>query len=151
MPMPWTYRHGEVEWRGFLDDIAEILDTPSSNVAYTTAEGVLHSFRGRLTPDQTLGFSDALPAMIRALFIQGFRLAPAAPWADHDTYLAETLALRQDHNFAGDRAIEAVSYALHRAMGRANLEHALDSISPKARAFWHISGYAEPDLEFRFR
>ena len=149
--MPWTYRHPEKEWRGFVEDIREVLGTPSSNIAYTAAEGVLTAFRQRLTPVQTLEFADELPSVIRALFLQGWRMEPPRPWAAHADYVAEAKALRRNHNFAGDRAVEAVSFALHRAMGPEQLGRALSRIGPKAAEFWALPGYDADRLAFRFR
>lgn len=144
--MPWTYRHGDKEWRRFLDDIREVMSTPSDNVAYTTAQGVLAAFRARLTVAEAAAFAQVLPAMVRALFFEGW--VPEAPndWADRQTYTAEARALRADHNFATVRALEAVSVALHRALGAPALEAALDRIGPEARAFWALEGYSEADL-----
>lgn len=79
MPMPWTYRHPDTEWRGFLEDICDVLNTPSSNVAFTAAEGMLTAIRQRLTPQKVLEFADTLPAVIRALFLQGWRMEAPLP------------------------------------------------------------------------
>ena len=141
MPMPWTYRHGDTEWRRFLADIREGMGTPSDNVAYTTAEGAFRSFRARLTVDQVADFAQVLPAMPRALFFERWRPAAPLPWADAATYLAEIKALRADHNFANDSALEAVAVALHRAVGAERLATALDAIGPGARAFWAVEGH----------
>jgi uncharacterized protein (DUF2267 family) len=146
MPMPWTYRHGATEWRRFLDDIREIMGTPSDNVAYTTAEGAFRAFRARLTTDQVAGFAQGLPAMPRALFFEAWQPTPPRPWADAATYLFEIKALRADHNFAGDLALTAVAVALHRAMGPKRLTAALDNIGPEARAFWAVDGYGPEAL-----
>jgi len=146
MPMPWTYRHAGKEWSRFLGDIREAMGTPSDNVAYTAAEGTLSAFRARLTVEQVAGFAQVLPAIPRALFVQGWQLASPRPWADRASYLAEALSLRKNHNFANDRALEAVSYALHRAVGAEALMRALDGIGPQARAFWELDGYAAEDL-----
>lgn len=141
MPMPWTYRHPATEWALFLSDIREVMGTPSDNVAYTTAEGVFAAFRARLTVAQIAAFAQLLPAIPRALFVQNWQPAPPRPWADGATYVAEACALRADHNFATERALEAVSYALHRAIGAEVLMRALDRIGPEARAFWALEGY----------
>jgi uncharacterized protein (DUF2267 family) len=151
MPMPWTYRHPEKEWRGFLDDIAEILGTASSNVAYTAAEGVLHAFRDRLTPEMVMVFSESLPAVPRALFLQGWHMEPPQPWADRDTVLHEVQSLRKAHNLVGNAAVEAVSFALHRAVGPDALRKVLAVIGPEAEGFWAIDGYSDEELAFRFR
>jgi len=146
MPMPWTYRHAAQEWARFLGDIREVMGTPSDNAAYTTAEGVFRAFRARLTVDRLAAFAQVLPAIPRALFLQGWAPAPPVPWADHATYVAEARAFRQHHNFANDLALEAVSFALHRAVGAEALGRALDAIGPEARAFWALEGYGAQDL-----
>jgi uncharacterized protein (DUF2267 family) len=146
MPMPWTYRHPEVEWRRFLGDIRDEMGTPSDNVAYTTAEGAFAAFRARLTVAEVAGFAQVLPAVPRALFLQGWTPAPPRPWADGATYLAEIRALRADHNFATAHAREAVAVALHRAVGPERLARALDAIGPEARAFWAVTGRDPAEL-----
>ncbi|MFZ7092176.1 DUF2267 domain-containing protein [Primorskyibacter sp. 2E233] len=144
--MPWSYRHAKREWRSFLDDVREIACTPSDNVAYTMTEGVFRAFRGRLTPQQALDFAQDLPALPRALFVQNWQLADPVPWADPATILAEVKALRKNHNFAPDNAVEAVSFALHRAVRPDILRRALAKIGPEAQAFWQLSGYSDKDL-----
>ncbi|WP_254919214.1 DUF2267 domain-containing protein [Oceanicola sp. 22II-s10i] len=144
--MPWTFRHPGKEWTAFLDDIREIMDTPSSNVAYTAAEGVFAAFRARLSIQTALDFAQVLPSVPRALFVQGWRVADPLPWAGPDDYLAEVRALRADHNFVSDNAVEAVSYALHRALRPGDLDRALARIGPEAQAFWRLEGYAPEDL-----
>ena len=146
MPMPWTYRHGEKEWRRFLGDIREVMGTPSDNVAFTTAEGAFRAFRARLTVEEVARFAQVLPAMPRALFIEGWHPTAPLPWADAATYLAEIRALRADHNFANDRALEAVSVALNRAVGPERLARVLTEIGPGAEAFWALEGYGPEDL-----
>lgn len=151
MPMPWTFRHAGREWDGFLEDVREVMGTPSANVAYTAVEGVFGAFRRRLSTAQALDFAQILPAVPRALFVQGLRPADPLPWADSATYLAEARALRRAHNFANDRAVEAVSFALHRAVGPAVLARCLERLGPGAEAFWRLEGYAAADLAPRFR
>lgn len=147
MPMPWTYRHGDIEWRRFLDDIRDVMGTPSDNVAYTTAEGAFRAFRARLTADEAARFAQILPAMPRALFFEGWRPAPPVPWADAATYLSEIRALRAHHNFATGRALEAVAVAVHRAAGPGPLARTLEEIGPEAVAFWSVEGRTAEDLK----
>ncbi len=139
MPMPWTYRHAGREWALFLGDIKDVMGTPSDNVAYTTAEGAFAAFRRRLTPAQVAAFCQIMPALPRALFLQGWSAAPPVSWADRATYLAEVKALRAHHNLSTDLALDAVSVALHRAVGSDALVPALDAIGPEAQDFWAIN------------
>jgi uncharacterized protein (DUF2267 family) len=144
--MPWTYRHGDTEWRRFLDDIRVWMDAASDNVAYTTAEGAFRAFRARLTVDQTARFAQVLPAMPRALFFEAWHPTEPKPWGDTALYLQEIKSLRADHNFATDRALAAVSVALHRAVGPERLARALAEIGPEATAFWSVPDVAPTDL-----
>lgn len=151
MPMPWTFRHPGKEWSLFLDDIRDVLGTPSANVAYTAAEGVLHAFRARLTTQQALDFAQCLPAVPRALFVQGWTLADPVSWAGQDVYITEALALRRHHNFADASVLRAVSIALHRAVGLQDLRASLQRIGPEAVAFWAVEGLDEFALQARIR
>ncbi|WP_238366787.1 DUF2267 domain-containing protein [Mesobacterium pallidum] len=151
MPMPWTFRHAQKEWRGILDDMREVLNTPSDNVAYTGLEGVFRAFRDRLPVAQAIAFAQVLPALPRALFVQRWDPAPPRPWADPSTYVAEARAFRGDHNFAGPEVLRAAFYALHRAIQPVDLHRALDRIGPEARAFWQLDGIDPGELGPRFR
>ncbi len=146
MPMPWTYRHAAKEWARFLADVKDVMGTPSDNVAYTTAQGVFGAFRDRLRADQVAQFAQVLPAIPRALFIDGWVPQEPRAWADAATYLEEVKALRRHHNLSTDQALEAVSVALHRAVGGEALSAALDRIGPEARRFWHLEGYSADQL-----
>ncbi len=151
MPMPWSYRHANKEWRGFLDDAKDRLGTPSDNVTYTVTEGVFRSFRSRLTVQQGLDFAQVLPTTLRALFVQDWQVAQPIPWANPQTYLRETRDLRKHHNLAPDNAIEAVSFAVHRVVHPLELSRTLATIGPEAEAFWHLEGVDPNELGPRFR
>lgn len=138
MPMPWTYRHAGKEWARFLSDIREEMGTPSDNVAYTTAQGVFRAFRDRLTTPQIAQFSTLLPAIPRALFLEGWKPADPRPWADSATYLAEAQSLRRNHNLTNEDGLIAVAIALHRCVGTEPLRRTLTEIGPEALAFWQV-------------
>jgi uncharacterized protein (DUF2267 family) len=79
MPMPWTYRHASAEWQRFLDVAKDEMILISNNAAYTAIEGVLLTFRRRLTVDQALRFADALPSIPKAIFVTSWHPANPAP------------------------------------------------------------------------
>jgi uncharacterized protein (DUF2267 family) len=149
--MPWTYRHASREWAAFLDDVADEMGTPSTNVSYTATEGVFRAFRRRLTVEQAIGFAQILPSVPRAIFVQDWRIEPPVPWARLSDYTAEAQALRRDHNLATDNVIEAVSVALHRAVGPETLSRALHDIGPDAVAFWAVAHRAPGELAMKIR
>lgn len=141
MPMPSTYRHASREWQAFLADAGEAMDLVSDNATYTAVEGVLLAFRRRLTPQQALDFADILPAVLRAVFVAGWRIADRPSPADtRAEWTAEAKALRPDHNLTPDNCVAATAYALRRAVRRPDLERLLAGLPPFASDFWTPPG-----------
>ena len=144
MPLPTTYRHATRDWRGFLDTAKDELGLSSDNMAYTAVQGVLLTFRRRLTPAQGLAFADQLPAVLRALFVADWDISIAPlPWADRPTLEAEARAHRPHHNLTPDHAIAAVARALRAHVRQLDFDRMLDTLPSEARAFWHVAGAAD--------
>ncbi|WP_095589075.1 DUF2267 domain-containing protein [Actibacterium ureilyticum] len=150
MPMPWTYRHADKEFRAFLDDARERMGLDSDNMTYTAVDGVFRTFRRRLTPAQGLAFADLLPAILRAIFVQGWDSdAPPLPFANRAQMTREVQALRPHHNLTPDNAIEATAWALRRSLRQADLDRLLAGFPPGAAAFWHVDVADPSELEQR--
>jgi len=143
--MPWTYRQASREWRAFLDDVRDWTGLETDNLAYTAIQGVLQAFRRRLTPEQAIAFADVLPAVPRAIFVQGWDIAaPPVPFGTRADWQAEARALRPDHNLTPENAVEATARALWRQVNHTDLSRVLDRLGPGAVAFWSVPG-ADPD------
>ena len=145
MPMPWTYRHASREWRAFLDDVREVTGLESDNLAYTAIQGVFQTYRRRLTPAQGIAFAQVLPAVPRAIFVEGWNLAaePVGFGARAD-WQAEAKALRPHHALTPGNATEAVARALWRQVNHLDLQRVLDQMPEGSAAFWSVPG-ATPD------
>ena len=150
MPMPWTYRHASREWQAFLDDVKEQTGLSSDNMAYTAIDGVLQTFRRRLTAQQGLDFASVLPTVLRAIMIRGWIAETSpVPFAARDALVAEVQALRPHHNLTPANAIEAVAFALWRSSNHRDLTRVLGALPDGARAFWHVASVRPADLEQR--
>ncbi len=139
MPMPWTYRHASAEWQRFLDIAKEEMDLVSNNSAYTAIDGVLLAFRRRLTIGQALRFADALPSVLRAIFLYRWYPETPAPWGSREAQTAEAKALRPNHNLTPDNCIEATAIALRAVVRPDEIDPALSAISAEAEAFWQVA------------
>lgn len=137
MPMPWTYRHASREWRAFLDDARDAMGLETDNLAYTAIQGVLQTFRRRLTPQQAVAFAPVLPTVPRAIFVADWNLSepPALPGSRAD-WTDEAKALRPDHNLTPDNCVEATAIALRKSVRRDDLERVLTALPGFAREFW---------------
>lgn len=150
MPMPYPYRHADAEWRAFLADARERMDLVSDNMAYNAIDGVFRAFRRRLTGPQGIGFASVLPAVPRAIFVFEWAVdAAPVPFASREEMTREAQALRPHHNLTPGNCIEAVAYALHRAVLPAPLARALAACPQGSTEFWRTD--ADPsDLGPRF-
>ncbi|MGB5556918.1 MAG: DUF2267 domain-containing protein [Paracoccaceae bacterium] len=150
MPMPWAYRHATKDWMAFLVDAKERLGLESYNMAYTAVQGVLLTFRRRLTVAQGLAFADLLPAVLRAIFVYHWDAgAQPVPFGPRAALTAEVKALRPDHNLTPDHAIEAVAWALRRTVDQGDLDRFLATLPPGAAAFWQVEARDPKELDRR--
>ncbi len=137
MPQPYTYRHATEEYRAFLAIARDLMGLESDNMTYTAVQGVLQVFRRRLTPSQGIAFADALPSVLRAIFVEGWDVeAPPLPFSPRLALVREVKAFRPNHNLTPDNAIDATAEALWRSVRGPELARALRAISPEAEEFW---------------
>ena len=141
MPMPQQYQRAGEAFDAFLRDARDELGHATRNQTYTTVEGVLLAFRRRLTVEQGLRFADALPAVLRAMFVAGWdTFEPPVPFGSREAMTAEVKALRRDHNFAPETAIRDVARALARHVDATDFEAVMARLPREARAFWNTEG-----------
>ena len=150
MPMPWTYRHSEKEFKSFLKDARDRMGPvlESDKMAYTAVDGVLHVSRRRLTPPQVIPFGDVLPSSLRAMLVYGWNVdAVPLPFGARSEMIREAQELRQPHNITPLNVIEATGYALWRHVNHRDLTRVLTHIGPEAVMFWHVPGVSEKELQ----
>jgi uncharacterized protein (DUF2267 family) len=137
MPMPFTYQSATNDFEAFLDNLLTISGLTTRNQAYTMTRAVFIVFRSHVAPQVALDFAQSLPAVLRAIFIENWKLAgPVLPFPDRETLTHEVLSIREAHNFSTPNAIAEVSAALRRAMKPEDWERAIDSLPAAARHFW---------------
>ena len=140
MPMPQEYQRAGGAFDLFLEDAREALGHATSNQTFTTVQGVLLAFRRRLTVEQGLRFADALPAVLRAIFVCGWNLneQPVA-FSTREAITDEVRALRRAHNFSPPTAIADVARTLRAHVDIRDFETTLASLPPGAVEFWSIA------------
>lgn len=137
MPMPMEYRQASRDFDAFMTDLRDISMLQTTHQAYTMLQGVLQVFRRRLTVREALGFADALPPVLRAIFVSDWDVdEPLRPFLSREEMSREARELRPDHNFSTDTAIADVAAALRRHVDGPAFERTLEQLPPSARAFW---------------
>ena len=137
MPVPMEYRLASQNFEQFLAEVAEEAGLGTRNQAFTTTEGVFRCFRRRLEVQDAIAFAQILPAMLRALFVQDWDMATkrVETW-DRSVMTAEVKALRVNHNFSPDRAIEDVARIVRRHVDVHAFDRCLEGLPAEARVFW---------------
>lgn len=137
MPIPMAIQHASEDFERFLADARDTSGLATRNQTYTMVEGVLRTFRARLSPADAIRFAQVLPPVLRAIFVSDWDLAlEPLPFGDRASLTREAQGLRQHHNFAPDTCIGDVAAALRRATDPAAFTAVLDTLPPGAAAFW---------------
>ncbi len=137
MTVPREYSQASEVFNAFLADVAEEAGLTTRHQTYTCVDGVLRTFRRRLTIAQSIAFAQALPPLVRALYTADW--APGdevIPFGSRDEMTAEVQALRRHHNIAPGSIIADVATALRRHVDAGAFEAALSALPAEARAFW---------------
>jgi uncharacterized protein (DUF2267 family) len=139
MPVPPEYQRASDHFFAFLADARDEASLATVNQAYTMVQGVLQTFRRRLSLPDAIRFAGVLPAMVRAVFVADWDPdEPQRPFGDRALMTAEVLALRPNHNFSPDTAIRDVAAALRQHVDVPSFEAMLASLPEGAAEFWRL-------------
>ncbi len=139
MPMPFAYRSASADFEKFIEDLLAISSLATSNQCYTQTRSVFLVFRSHVEPQVALDFANALPPVLRAIFIEDWNLtSPVTPMPDKEKLLAEVKAVREAHNFSTDTAIAEVALALRRNMNELDYDLMLQKLPAEAAQFWKM-------------
>jgi uncharacterized protein (DUF2267 family) len=137
MTIPVEYQRATDQFHQFLTDARDRAELETVNQAYTMAQGVMQTFRRRLTAEEAIRFSNALPAALRALFVSDWNLNEAKrEFEDRAAMTEEVQFLRPLHNYSPESSIRAVAIALRQNVDEAALDRVLDELPEGAKRFW---------------
>lgn len=137
MPIPMALQHASDDFERFLADARDTAGLATRNQTFTMVDGVLRTFRRRLSLEEAIRFAGVLPPLLRAMFVADWDPAePRRRFADRETMTTEVQDLRRHHNFAPPSAIGDVAAALRRHMDEAALDRVLATLPPGAADFW---------------
>lgn len=137
MTVPAEYAHADRDFERFMTALLDLTTLETRHRAYAVTRAVLHVFRAHLTVHDALVFADALPAVLRAIFVETWRpIAEPAPFPDRAALTREVRANRRDHNLADENSIRMVARALRASMDQAALDRALSPLPEAARDYW---------------
>jgi len=137
MPLPFEYQNASRQFDQFMVDARDFAGLATTNMTWNMVIGVLHTFRRRLAPQDVLRFADALPPVLRALFLEEWDInQPVAEFGTAEQLLAEVRSVRNQHNFSPDNAIPAVAAAVRKNIDIIEFERVLSELSPAAQAYW---------------
>jgi uncharacterized protein (DUF2267 family) len=137
MTLPQEYVNASRDFDRFMDDLIEISMLATHHQAYAVLRAVLHVFRDHLTVEQSLRFAEALPPVIRAIFVEDWHpRAEPLPFPPESQLIAEVRSVRRDHNLASASSIRDVSQALRRNVAMGDFRRVLATLPPAAQRYW---------------
>lgn len=137
MTVPLEYAHAGDAFARFMIEVRDALGVETTHRAFTVVEAVLWVFRQRLDPGGVAAFAQVLPAVLRAMFIEGWDPAqPAVGFAEREALVREVQEVRGGHNFAPETAIETVATVLRRHVDAQAFEAALSLLPAGAAGYW---------------
>jgi len=90
-------------------------------------------------PQVALDFANALPPVLRAIFVEDWNLAsPVTPMPGMEELRAEVKAIREAHNFSTDTAIAEVALALRQNMNELDYGRMLKNLPAEAATYWKV-------------
>lgn len=139
MPVPSEYERASANFYAYLVDARDVAGLSSTHMTYTMTQGVLQTFRRRLSTKDAITFANVLPICLRALFVTDWDpTAPTKPFMDRETMAQEVKRLRPEHNFAPDTAIHDVAVALRRYVNEEAFDRVLATLPEGAANFWQV-------------
>lgn len=143
MPMPTEYRFAGERFLEFVEDARVAAGLQTSHQTYTMVQGVMQTFRRRLTVHDAIRFADVLPPVVRAIFVADWDSQESRrPFGDRAEMMREVQSLRRTHNYAPDSAIRDVAAALRRHVDEEAFDRALSGLPPGAAEFWTSADHA---------
>lgn len=137
MPYPTEYATASADFDHFLDGVKTNAMLQTRHQAWQVARAVLLVFRNHLTTAQALRFADALPPLIRAMFVEGLDAArEPASFPGRAALDSEVASVRRDHNFVTETSIDEVAAAFWQAVDPFRVQAVLAEIGTDALAFW---------------
>jgi uncharacterized protein (DUF2267 family) len=137
MTVPQDYMLAQQRFDGLLVDLMDKLDLTTRHQVYAVLYAVLLVFRRRLTAEQILVFAGALPAVLSAMFVAGWKPGEQVlPFAEASSYDEEIRNVRRDHNLAPPGSLGIVTAAIRARCDREAFEAALAQLPDGAAGFW---------------
>ena len=137
MPVPAEYQQASARFYDYLVDARDTTGLWSTHVTYTMTQGVFQVFRRRLSTKDAIAFANVLPTCLRALFITDWDIdEEKKPFESREVMTREVKALREEHNFSTETAIQDVAKALRRHVDEAAFDRLLAQLPKGAVEFW---------------
>ncbi len=142
MTVPLEYAHASEAFERFMSEARDALGLTTSHQTFTVVEAVLWVFRRRLDAAGVAAFAQVLPAVLRAIFIEGWDpAAPALAFLGRSQLAREVQAVRGDHNLAPDDAFETVAAVLRRHVDAKAFDAVLARLPSDAARYWSPSPF----------
>ncbi len=141
MPVPREYTQASADFERFMIAARDALGHATTHQTYYSVLAVFRVFRRRITVREGLRFADALPPVLRAIFVSDWDVEEALrPFGTMAEMTKEAQEFRREHSFTPEDVVEVIAQVLQDHVDRLAFERALKSLPLSAKAFWMKKG-----------
>jgi uncharacterized protein (DUF2267 family) len=112
MTQPYEILHASKLFQDWLAALKERAMLQTHNQSQAMFRSVLHCVRRYMTTDEVLTFADALPPLVRGIFIEGWRPAPPAVLRSPEDLVRDVIADLASHHVPPDSIVSDVLFVL---------------------------------------
>jgi uncharacterized protein (DUF2267 family) len=139
MPVPQEYTQASRDFDRFMIAVRDALGHATTHQAYYSVLAVLLVFRRRVSVHHAIRFADALPTVLRAMFVSDWDTRePVLGMATRAELTREAQDFRREHSFTPDDAIDVVAHVLRQHTDPIRFDLALRELPSHAREFWSV-------------
>jgi uncharacterized protein (DUF2267 family) len=114
MPVPPEYQRATEALYTFLEDLKKESNLATTHQVYTMTQAVFQAFRRRLNLKDTILFTNVLPAVLKAIFIDDWNLdEPQIPFDSVEKMTMEISSLREGQLSSGQPIDSEMEYKFY--------------------------------------
>ena len=137
MPAPADITYASRAYEAFAADLKATALLETHNQVYAMTRAVLHQCRSHLAVEEGLAFAQGLPAVLRAIFVEGWHGSEVPqPFADPDAFLADVVTRLAPHHVPPASIVRDVAVVLGRHADPKAWSRALDALPPGLAGLW---------------
>ncbi len=138
MTAPQEITHASRQYEDFASDLKQQAMLQTHNQVYAMTRAVLHETRDHLSLEQAIGICQGLPAVPRAIFVEGWNAAvPAKSLASKAEFSASVVKRLTPHHIPPETIVDDVVSCIEKHADPAAFRQGVAWLAGPLATIWH--------------